>query len=244
MERQRVLNLGFVTEHEKLRRNTNAFWGPEMAPFTYTSSCWGVDSSREGSPDSNIGSSYQPAPTMDSSASGPRSRFGRKKVLSPISPTPSPPLLPTHRQPVHPYGGVIGAGRQAGKRSAQKGVLIPLQGSHSLLPGSSRDPLLSPERVRSPTPLEYIEDDEPMKEGVTVVYFSHFSDIFQHSLFTFSLIFRYVLCLFPSISLAFYGHLFYLIPAILIYCSNPILLSFPFNSSKFSHHTLGNETSY
>ena len=133
MERQRVLNLGFVTEHEKLRWNTNAFWGPEMAPFTYTSSHWGVDSSREGSPDSNIGSSYQPAP---------------------ISPTPSPPLLPTCRQPVHPYGGVIGVGSRAGKRSARKGILIPLQGSHPSLPVSSRDPLLSPERVRSPTPLE------------------------------------------------------------------------------------------
>ena len=65
---------------------------------------------------------------------------------------------------MHPYGGFIGAGRRAGKRSARKGVLIPLQGSHSSLPGLSRDPLLSLERVRSPTPLEYIEDDEPMKE--------------------------------------------------------------------------------
>ena len=57
MNRQRELNIGFVTEHEKLRRNTNSFWGPEMAPFVYTSSRWGVDSSREGLPDSNIGSS-------------------------------------------------------------------------------------------------------------------------------------------------------------------------------------------
>ena len=154
-----------MTEHEKLRQNTNTFWGPEMAPFTYTSSRWGVDSSHEGSPDSNIGSSYQPVPTMDSSALGPRSCFGRKKVPQPISPTPSPPLLPTRRQPVHPYGGVIGTGRRAGKRSARKGVLIPLQGLHSSRPGLSRDPLLSPERVRSPTPLEYIEDDKPMKEG-------------------------------------------------------------------------------
>ena len=112
MERQRVLNLGFVTEHEKLCRNTNAFWGPEMAPFVYTSSHWGVDSSREGLPDSNIGSSYQPAPTTDSSASGPRARFGKKKrVLSPVARSPSPPLLPTRRQPVHPYGGIIGVGR-------------------------------------------------------------------------------------------------------------------------------------
>src|SRR6202020_1684108 len=150
MERQRVLNLGFVTEHEKLRRNTNAFWGPEMAPFTYTSSHWGVDSSREGSPDSNIGSSYQPAPTTDLSASGPHSRFRRKKVSKPISPTPSPPLLPTRRQPVHPYGGVIGTGRRAGKRSARKGILIPLEGSHSSLPGSPRDPLFSPNGVGGP----------------------------------------------------------------------------------------------
>ena len=61
---------------------------------------------------------------------------------------------------------------------------------------------------------------------VTVVYFSHFSDIFQHSLFAFSLIFRYVLCLFLSIFLAFYGQLFYLIPTALSYRSEPILPSF------------------
>ena len=103
MERQRVLNLGFVLEHEKLRRNTNAFWGPEMVPFVYTSSRWGVDSSCEGSPDSNIGSSYQPAPTTDSSVSGPCARFRKKKrVLSPVTRSPSPPLLPTCRQPVVP----------------------------------------------------------------------------------------------------------------------------------------------
>ena len=65
---------------------------------------------------------------------------------------------------MHPYGGVIGTGRRAGKRSARKGLLIPLQGSHSSPSGSSRDPLLSPERVRSPIPLEYVEDDELMKE--------------------------------------------------------------------------------
>ena len=39
-----------------------------------------------------------------------------------------------------------------------------LQSSHSSQPGSSRDPLLSLERVRSPTPLEYAEDNELMKE--------------------------------------------------------------------------------
>ena len=81
-------------------------------------------------------------------------------------------------------------------------------------------------------------------EIVTVVYFSHFSDIFQHSLFAFFSIFCYVLCLFLSISLTFYGQLFYLIPEALFYCSKPILLSFTFISSSSSPHTLGNETSY
>src|SRR6202789_3818226 len=127
MARQRELNLGFVSEHEKLRRNTNSFWGPEMAPFVYTSSRWGVESSREGLPDSNIGSLYQPPPTMDSSASGPRSRFGKKKdrYLSPISRTPSPPLLPTRKGPALPYGGFIGAERRRSRRqAARKGFFV------------------------------------------------------------------------------------------------------------------------
>ena len=59
---------------------------------------------------------------------------------------------------------IIGAGRRAGKRLARKGILIPIQSSHSSQLGSSRDPLLSPERVRSLTPLEYANDNEPMKE--------------------------------------------------------------------------------
>ena len=158
--------MGFVTEHEKLRRNTNSFWGPEMAPFTYTSSRWGVDSSREGSPDSNIGSSYQPAPTTDSSASGPCSRFGRKKVSKPISRSSSPPLLPVRKQPALPYGGVIGAGRRRSRRqAARKGILHSVGSWSPNQQGSSTDPLLlSPKRPKSPTPLEYVTDDEPMKE--------------------------------------------------------------------------------
>ena len=83
-----------------------------------------------------------------------------------------------------------------------------------------------------------------VSDFVTVVYFSHFSDIFKHSLFAFSSIFCYVLCLFLYVSLTFYGQLSYLIPSNLSYCSEPILLLFPFISSKFSHHTLENETSY
>ena len=73
---------------------------------------------------------------------------------------------------------------------------------------------------------------------------THFPDIFQHSLFAFSSIFRYVLCLFPSISLASYGQLFYFIPTSLILSSDLILPLFLFISSKLSYHTLGNETSY
>ena len=165
MEQQRNINIGFVMEHEKLHQNTNSFWGPEMVPFVYTSSCWGVESSCEGLPDSNIGSSYQPAPTMDSSASGRCVHVGKmKRVLSPVTRSPSPPLLLTRWQPMHPYGGAIGVGRQAGRRLVRKGVLIPILSSPSSRPGSSKDPLLSPERVRSPTPLEYVADNELMKE--------------------------------------------------------------------------------
>ena len=102
----------FVMEHEKLRHNTNSFWGPEMVLFVYTLSRWGVESSCEGLPDSNIGSSYQPVPTTDSSALDCHVHVGKtKRVLSPVTHSPSPPLLPTCRQPVHPYGGVIGVGR-------------------------------------------------------------------------------------------------------------------------------------
>ena len=137
MEQQKQLNLGFVTEHEKLRRNTNSFWGPEMALFVYTSSRWGVDSSHEGLPDSNISSSYQPAPTTDSSVLGPRVRFGKKKrVLSPTTRSPSPPLLPTRRQPMHPYGGVIVQEDKLGGDRLRRGfsflsrVRIPVHQGH------------------------------------------------------------------------------------------------------------------
>ena len=162
-----MLNVGFVMEHEKLRRNTNSFWGLETAPFVYTSSCWGVESSREGSPDSNIGSSYQPAPTMDSSALVRCIHAGKKKrVLSPITHTPSPPLLPVRKQPALPYSGVIGAEwRRSRRQAAWKGVLYLVGSQSPHHQGSSTDPLLlSPKRPRSPTPLEYVDDNEPMKE--------------------------------------------------------------------------------
>ena len=151
MERQRVLNVGFVTEHEKLRRNTNSFWGPETAPFVYTLSGWGVESSCEGLPNSNIGSSYQPVPTTDSSVLVHHIHKGKKRVLSPTTRSPSPPLLPVRKQPALPFGGVIGVERQRSRRqAARKGVLHLVGSWSSNHQGLSTDPLLlSPKRLRS-----------------------------------------------------------------------------------------------
>ena len=159
--------MGFVTEHEKLHRSTNSFWGPETAPFVYTSSRWGVGSSRKGTPDSNIGSSYQPPPTTTSSASVRCVHKGKKKrALSPISHSSSPPLLPVHKQPALPYSGVIGTERRRSRRqAARKGVLHSVGSWSADQQGSSTDPLLlSLRRLRNPTPLEYVTDNEPMKE--------------------------------------------------------------------------------
>ena len=58
MDLQRQMNIDFVMEHEKLYQNVNAFWGPKSAPFTYTTSKWGRESSCEVLLDSDD-SSYQ-----------------------------------------------------------------------------------------------------------------------------------------------------------------------------------------
>ena len=65
-----------------------------------------------------------------------------------------------------PYGGVIGTEqRQSRRQAARKGVLHSVGSSSFSQQGSSTDPLLlSPKRPRSPTPLEYVNDDKPMKE--------------------------------------------------------------------------------
>ena len=65
MEAQRLLNVDFVSAHEQLRTNVNAFWGPESAPFRYTTSKWGKESSVEMSSDSD--DSYQTPPVVGSS---------------------------------------------------------------------------------------------------------------------------------------------------------------------------------
>ena len=51
MQAQRQMNVRLVGQHEKLRKNTNDHLGG-WAPFTYTTSPWGLRSSREGSPES------------------------------------------------------------------------------------------------------------------------------------------------------------------------------------------------
>ena len=67
MEAQRQMNLRLVTQHEKLRRNLTDHLGG-TAPFVYTTSPWGLDSSREGSIASSNGE-YVTAPVQESSQS-------------------------------------------------------------------------------------------------------------------------------------------------------------------------------
>ena len=71
----------------------------------------------------------------------------------------------TVTQPMLPYGGVIGAEQQQSRRqAAQKGVLHSVGSWSSNQQGLSTDPLLlSPKRPRSPTPLEYVTNNESMK---------------------------------------------------------------------------------
>ena len=65
MEAQWVMNVNFVSAHEQLWTNINAFWGPKQAPFTYMTSKWGREPSAEMSSDSD--DSYQTLPIMGSS---------------------------------------------------------------------------------------------------------------------------------------------------------------------------------
>ena len=54
-----------MSAHEQLQTNVNTFWGPEQAPFRYTMSKWGRESSVEMLSDSD--DSYQTPPIMGSS---------------------------------------------------------------------------------------------------------------------------------------------------------------------------------
>ena len=65
MEAQRLMNINFISAHEQPQTNINAFWGPEQALFTYTTSKWDRESSAEVS--SNSDNSYQTPPVVGSS---------------------------------------------------------------------------------------------------------------------------------------------------------------------------------
>ena len=108
---QRELNVKLVTQHEKLRKNTNDHLGG-TAPFMYTTSPWGSRSSREGSPESD--GEYVTAPVHQSSSSPkPIPIPPPTNALKERSPSPSRPISPPISQerqsrrsgPLHPYGG-------------------------------------------------------------------------------------------------------------------------------------------
>ena len=111
MAAQRVMNVKLVTQHEKLRKNTNDHLGG-TAPFMYTTSPWGLRSSREGMPESK--GEYVTAPVHQSS-SLPEPIPIPPPINALKEPTPSPPrsVSPTLSQerqprrlgPLHPYGG-------------------------------------------------------------------------------------------------------------------------------------------
>ena len=111
MHAQRVMNVKLVTQHEKLRKNTNDHLGG-MAPFMYTMSPWGSRSSREGSPESD--GEYVTAPIHQSSSSPepipipPPTNALKERSPSPlrsVSPPISQERQPRRSGPLHPYGG-------------------------------------------------------------------------------------------------------------------------------------------
>ena len=216
------MNVDFVLAHEQLQTNVNAFWGPEQAPFAYTTSKWGRESSAEMSSDSD--NSYQTPPIVGSSQQelhpeGSSTRedgetlLSLRKLLSLSSIQSQPHMLPS--------GGPIRILKQCGRQA--KGKLVKVSWTHSsrgLEETGSID--LSTRRVRSPSPLEYpleYTSDVPKEEregssnypsGFLLItlgrclswryIFRIFRTFSTLAIFTFKsllCIFRYVLCLFP-----------------------------------------------
>ena len=111
MQAQRQMNVWLVGQHEKLRKNTNDHLGG-WAPFTYTTSPWGLRSSREGSLESE--GEYVTAPVHQSSSSPepipvpPPTNALKEHTPSPprsVSPPISQERQPRRSGPLHPYGG-------------------------------------------------------------------------------------------------------------------------------------------
>ena len=182
MEAQRLLRVDFVSAHEQLRTNVNAFWGPESAPFCYTMSKWGRESSVEMSSDSD--DSYQTPPIMGSlqwdhqQGVHPQGEIMAEEAgVTCWSAKSWKSLSSIQSQPhVLPSGGLMRIRRHRGRRPA-KGKLVKASWTNpsrkSVETGSSG----SLKRVRSPTPLEYASDhqvpsssrvppeDQPSREG-------------------------------------------------------------------------------
>ena len=157
MDLQRQMNIDFVVEHKKLHHNIDAFWGPENIPFSYMTSKWGEESSREVLSDSD--NSYQTPPLMDSSqwdqlqevqllrGDGETSLSPRRQLsLSSLWSQPHVLLSGEHTQILK-------------RRGCQtKGKLIKASWTNSFKMGVETGSYNSSKRVRSPTPLEYALD--------------------------------------------------------------------------------------
>ena len=159
MEAQRLLNVDFVSAHEQLRINVNAFWGPELAPFRYTTSKWGRESSVEMSSDSD--NSYQTPPVVDSlqwdqlqevrSSGGDGGTSLSMKRQSSLSSIQSQPR-------VLPSGGLMQIHRGRGQQA--KGKLVKASWTNSSRKSVETGSSGSSKRARSPTPLEYASDHQ------------------------------------------------------------------------------------
>ena len=160
MEAQRLLNVDFVSAHEQLRTNVNAFWGPESAPFHYTMSKWGRESSVEMS--SNSDDSYQTPPivglsqwdhpqgeTMGEEAGDTCQLVKSWKSLSSIQSQPR--MLPS--------GALMRIHRRRGPRQL-KGKLMKASWTSSSKKSVEIGSSGLSKRARSPTPLEYALDHQ------------------------------------------------------------------------------------
>ena len=157
MEAQQLLNVNFVSAHEQLRTNVNAFWGPEQAPFAYMMSKWGREFSVEML--SNSDDSYQTPPIVGSlqwdQLRGEPTSEEAGETLQSLKSWRS--LSSIRSQPcVLPSGGLMQIHRRRGRQA--KGKLVKASWTNlsrkSVESGSSG----SLKRVRSPTLLEYVSD--------------------------------------------------------------------------------------
>ena len=168
----------FVSAHKQLRTNVNAFWGPEQAPFTYTMSKWGRESSVEMLSDSD--DSYQTPPIVGSSQWDQlqKVQWSRGDGETSLSMKRQHSLSSIRSQPhVLPSGGLMQIHRRCGHRQA-KGKLVKASWTNSSKRSVETGSSGSLKRVRSPTLLEYASDhqvlsssrvpqeDQPSREGI------------------------------------------------------------------------------